>query len=265
MSAGTPQTAGTSFNTTVVAKDAFGNVATGYLGTVHFTSTDGAATLPSNYAFVAGDSGSHTFSVTLNTTGSRTVTATDTVTATITGTTAAITVNAGAASTATSTISASPGSITANGSTTSTITVQLKDSLGNNLTTSGGTVALATTSGSLGSVTDNANGTYTATLTSSTTAGTASVTGTLNAAAIASSASVTYTPGPATTFVVSGPGSITAGVATSVTVTAKDAFGNTATGYVGTVHFTSTDGSAVLPANYTFVAGDSAHTRSPQP
>src|SRR5439155_25227458 len=28
-------------------------------------------------------------------------------------------------------------------------------------------------------------------------------------------------------------------------------------GYTGTVHFTSTDGQSVLPANYTFVAGDS--------
>ena len=225
--AGTTQTAGTSFNTTVVAKDAFGNTATGYLGTVHFTSTDGAATLPSNYTFVAGDSGSKTFSVTLNTTGSRTVTATDTVTATITGTTAAITVNAGAASTATSTISASPGSITANGSTTSTITVQLKDALGNNLAGSGGTVALATTSGSLGSVTDNANGTYTATLTSSTTAGTATVTGTLNAAAIASSAAVTFTAGPATKYLVtsSSYGPI-AGSAVTITAQLADVNNN---------------------------------------
>jgi hypothetical protein len=44
-------------------------------------------------------------------------------------------------------------------------------------------------------------------------------------------------------------------------VTAQDQFGNTVTGYTGTVHFTSTDAQAVagagLPANYTFVAGDS--------
>ena len=143
VTAGTPQTAGTSFSAVVTAKDAFGNTATGYTGTVHFTSTDPAPTLPGDYTFVAGDSGSQTFSVTLNTTGSRTMTATDTVTGSITGTSSAITVNAGAASTATSTISAAPGSITADGSTTSTVTVQLKDALGNNLTSSGGTVALA--------------------------------------------------------------------------------------------------------------------------
>ncbi|PYQ46805.1 MAG: hypothetical protein DMF59_20620, partial [Acidobacteria bacterium] len=52
-------------------------VATVYTGTVHFTSTDGAATLPINYTFTAGDAGSHTFSFTLRTAGGQTVYATD--------------------------------------------------------------------------------------------------------------------------------------------------------------------------------------------
>src|SRR5581483_4292805 len=57
----------------------FGNTITSYTGTVHFTSNDGAASLPANYTFVAGDSGVHTFTngVTLNTTGSHTVVSTD--------------------------------------------------------------------------------------------------------------------------------------------------------------------------------------------
>ena len=67
-------------------RDAFGNVATGYTGTVHFTSSDGAATLPADYTFTGGDNGVHTLSVTLKTAGSQTVTATDTVTGSITGT-----------------------------------------------------------------------------------------------------------------------------------------------------------------------------------
>jgi len=49
---------------TVTAKDAYGNVATGYLGTVHFTSTDANAVLPANYKFTAANAGTHTFSVT---------------------------------------------------------------------------------------------------------------------------------------------------------------------------------------------------------
>jgi hypothetical protein len=74
-----------------------------------------------------------------------------------------------------STITASPTSIVANGTSISTITVQLKDSSNANLTTSGGTVVVTTSSGTLGSVTDNNNGTYTVVLTSSATAGTATL------------------------------------------------------------------------------------------
>ena len=68
-------TAGSATNVTVTAKDTYGNTATGYLGTVHFTSTDGSASLPGNYAFVSGDTGVNTFPVTLKTAGSQTVTA----------------------------------------------------------------------------------------------------------------------------------------------------------------------------------------------
>src|SRR5207248_349718 len=60
-----------------------------------------------------------------------------------------------------------------------------------------------------------------------------------------------------TTLVVSGfPSPITAGVAGSVTVTAKDIYGNPASNYTGTVALTSSDGQAVLHANNTFTSGD---------
>ena len=66
---------------------------------------------------------------------------------------------------------------------------------------------------------------------------------------------ITVNPGSASTLAVSGfPSPAIAGAAGSVTVTAKDAYGNTATGYVGTVKITSSDGKAVLPANYAFKA-----------
>jgi ELWxxDGT repeat protein len=59
------------------------------------------------------------------------------------------------------------------------------------------------------------------------------------------------------------PASITAGVAGSFTVTAKNADGSTNSGYRGTVHFTSSDPQAVLPADYTFTAADGGvHTFS---
>ncbi|MFB9262433.1 Ig-like domain repeat protein [Bradyrhizobium erythrophlei] len=151
VSAPAAATAGTAFNITVTALDASNGVATGYAGTVHFTSSDGAAVLPANATLTNGVG---TFSVTLNTSGSRTITATDTVTPAITG-----------------------------------------------------------------------------------------------------AANVNVTSNAAAHFVVSAPASATTGVAFNLTVTALDAANTTVTGYTGTVHFTSSDGAAVLPANATLTNG----------
>ena len=54
---------------------------------------------------------------------------------------------------------------------------------------------------------------------------------------------------------VIAPASATAGTGFSFTVTAQDQFNNTATGYTGTAHFSSSDGQAVLPANSTLTSG----------
>ena len=75
-------TAGTAFNFTVTALDASNNTVTTYAGTVHFTSTDGQATLPPNSTLT---NGTGNFSVALKTTGNQSITATDIVTASITG------------------------------------------------------------------------------------------------------------------------------------------------------------------------------------
>jgi hypothetical protein len=57
------------------------------------------------------------------------------------------------------------------------------------------------------------------------------------------------------------PSSATAGTPLDVTVTAVDPFGQTAVGYTGTVHFSSTDSGATLPDDYPFTAGDNgSHT-----
>jgi hypothetical protein len=67
----------TAFTLTVIALDAYGNVATGYTGKVHFTSSDHKAVLPPDYTFVPGDNGKHNFTVTLRSTGTQTVAVTD--------------------------------------------------------------------------------------------------------------------------------------------------------------------------------------------
>src|SRR5205085_1323212 len=152
VSAPASATAGTAFNFAVTALDAFNNTATGYAGTVHFTSSDGAATLPANSTLT---NGTGTFNATLRTHGNQPITATDTVTSSITGTSNAITVGAAAA----------------------------------------------------------------------------------------------------THIAVSAPATLHAALPFYFAVTALDAFNNTATGYAGIVHFTSSDGAATLPANSTLTNG----------
>jgi hypothetical protein len=61
--------AGQAGTFTVTAYDVYGNVATGYRGTVYFASGDARAALPANYTFTAADAGRHTFSFTLRTIG----------------------------------------------------------------------------------------------------------------------------------------------------------------------------------------------------
>lgn len=78
---------GDAAGATLTAYDASFNVATGYTGTVHFTSTDPAAALPADFTFSPADHGTHTFpaSFSFNTPGSHVVTVTDTADPTITG------------------------------------------------------------------------------------------------------------------------------------------------------------------------------------
>ena len=75
----TLDTAKKPFSATVTAYDPYGNVATGYRGTVHFISTDRGAVLPANYTFTTADAGIHTFgnAVTMKTVGQQTITVFD--------------------------------------------------------------------------------------------------------------------------------------------------------------------------------------------
>jgi hypothetical protein len=84
----TPIAAGTSMRLNVTAKDSAGNTATGYPGTVHFTSTDPKAILPPDTQLTNGVGN---FTVTFQTTGVQTVTAGD-LGGGATGTSVAVTV-----------------------------------------------------------------------------------------------------------------------------------------------------------------------------
>lgn len=92
----------------------------------------------------------------------------------------------------TTTITASPAAIPADGEYMSTITVHLKDADGNNVSNGGYTVTLTAMAGTLSDITENHDGAYTATLTSSTTASVVTVTGTLNALSINDDAEIEF-------------------------------------------------------------------------
>ena len=93
-----PVSAGAAGSLTVTALDGSSNTATGYRGTVHFTSSDPKAVLPADYTFTSADAGVHVFSVTLKTYGSQSVTVTDAANATIGGSRSGIAVTWPAAS-----------------------------------------------------------------------------------------------------------------------------------------------------------------------
>ena len=264
------KTAGVADNVTITAKDAFNNVATGYTGTVAITSTDGAAVLPANYTFVGGDNGTQVRSVTLNTVSGATVaiTATDTVTGTIAGTQSGIIVLPNT-SAATLQVTGFPSSPTAG--VAGSVTITAKTSGGATATTYTGTVHFTSTDGAATLPSDytfvagdNGVHTFTGGVTLITSAGGAkSITATDTTTFITGSQSgITVSPATAATLMVSGyPSPQFVGTTGSLTITAKDVYNNTATGYTGTVAFTSTDGVATLPSNYTFVGGDSGvHT-----
>ena len=232
----------TTSTITVQLKDANGNNLISGGDTVAL-----AATLGSLGSVTDNSDGTYTTTLT-SATSAGTATVTGTVNASAFTDNASVDFVPGPADRTTSTITAAPASIVADGATTSTITVQLKDANGNDLNSGGDTVALFTTLGSLGSVSDNGDGTYTAALTSSITAGTAIVTGSLNATAIIDNAVVSFIPGPADatqSTITAAPISIVADGATTSTITVqlKDANGNNLTGGGDTVALATTLGS----------------------
>jgi Ubiquitin-activating enzyme E1 FCCH domain len=125
-------TAGGQSVFTVTAQDPYSNTITGYAGTVDFTSTDGAATLPASRTLTAGVG---TFSSTLNTVGTQTITAADHASPSINGHTNGITV---AAAGATNFVVTSPSTNTVGNALVFTVTA--KDGGGNTVTGYNGTV-----------------------------------------------------------------------------------------------------------------------------
>ena len=259
----TPRTAGSTGSIRVTALDASGNRVHSYLGTVKFSSSDPQAKLPANYAFTAADAGTHVFSgaVILKTAGTQSVTATDTKTATIKGSQAGIVVNAAALSKLVVSGMTTPRTA----GTTGNIRVTATDAYGNRIHSYLGTVKFSSSDPQAKlpanykfTAADNGTHVFSGTVILKT-AGTQSVTATdtLTKTIKGSQAGIVVKAAAVKTLVVSGLTTPrTKGVAGSIRVTAVDAYGNRVSSYRGTVHFTSSDAKAKLPANYKFTATD---------
>lgn len=250
VSAPTTTIAGDQFMVTVSAIDALGNVATGYGSSIQFTSSDVQAGLPANYTFTPEDAGSHTFVVTLKSAGPRFISVRE----------------LGGTASGGATVNVTPGDVAslalAGGSgaigVARPITIVALDNFGNNISAYTGTVHVTSSDPAAVLPADVAlvNGVATVNVTLMT-VGTQTITATdVNDSSITGTISSDATPPVPARFVVEGFPASTAGVAQNFTVTVRDTIGQLATGFVGTVYFSSSDIQAGLPASYNFTAAD---------
>lgn len=248
LSAPANATAGDPVNVTVTAYDVYGNGATGYAGTVHFTSTDGAAVLPADATLLNGQ---RTFSATFRTAGSRTITATDTMTPALTRTSAPIAVTPGPVTDLR--ITGAPG--TADAGDPFDLTVSARDAFGNLITGYDGMVSFSSSDAQAVLPADMAltggAGVFSATLR---TAGSRTIT-VGDGTRTGTTPSIEVAPGAATKLRVVAPPTATAGAAFDVTVSALDAFDNVATGSTAIVTLASGPAAGTLPGPTALVAG----------
>jgi len=250
VAAPTTGVAGQAFSVTVAAQDSSGNTVTTYNGTIHFSSSDTSAgvVLPPDSTLTNGQG---TFSVTLIRAGSQTLTGSDA--ANNLSTTANLTVTAASASKL-----ALAGQNTTTAGSSFSFAVTAQDPYGNTDPSYAGTVHF-TTSDPSGSMPANATlvngrGSFSATLD---TAGSQTITAAdTGKASISGSLTVQVAAAAAASITLSIPGTVQAKQPFDVTATLYDRFGNVASDYRGTVHFSSSDLLAQLPADYTFTSVD---------
>ncbi|MCX6138426.1 MAG: Ig-like domain-containing protein [Ignavibacteriales bacterium] len=226
---------------TVTAKDATGNnIGTGG-AIVTITKQSGVGTIG---AVTDNGNGTYTATITSTTTAGNgvfvaTLGGSPVQSGTGSQTQSTITCTPGAADATVSTLTPTSTSITADGSSTQNLIVTVKDANGNNVGTGGATVVITQLSGtgSIGSVSDNGDGTYRATVTSPTLVGNGIFVATVggnpvkNSGGSQTQATVTYVAGAvnaaASTLTPTSASIVADGSSTQVlTVTAKDVHGN---------------------------------------
>jgi hypothetical protein len=241
-------TAGTAFNVTVSALDASNSVVTGYSGTVSLASSDSQAVLPAASGLT---NGMKTFSVTFKTAIGQTIIATDA--ASLTGTSNAINVSAGPATRLNvSAANAATVGIPFN------VTVTAFDAYNNTATGYSGMVHFSSSDPQAvlpaNSALANGMGIFPVTLKTMANA-TITATDTVTASLTGSSTPISVFSNAPTHLLVATLGNATTRAPISVQVKALDGANNISAGYSGTVHFTSTDSKAILPADATLPNG----------
>lgn len=225
---------------TVQLKDKFNNSLTTQSGTINITgvniATQKADKIEASYI------GNGKYAIELSSTKSGSdssigFTLTDSSDVTTTGSdTTSVTYTAGSLDLTQSTISLSKSEIIADNTDSSIVTIQLKDANGNNLTASGGTVVLVFNDGTTtkvgidSTVTDNLDGSYTATM-KSTQTGSDTIGFTVAGNAASNTKVLNYTPGAVDltqSTIVAKPVMIEANDSdtSTITVQLKDKYGN---------------------------------------
>jgi len=244
---------GSPFAVTITAADAFGNPDTSFAGSLHITSTDvHTGTDPSFAAFYPIDTtltnGVVNLTPTFMTPGTQTVSASGP----LSGNTGALTIAVGA--TAHFRIGVHPPYVAG---TPASFPLQATDAAGNFTSSYNGTAAITSSdlTATLPAPVTFVNGLSSAPVTFNTAGATTLTVTDTGKSTITSTASFTVSsPGPAVAFKIAAPASVTSGVAFGYDVTALDGNGNKATGYTGTVHFTS-NAAGSLPADFTLTNG----------
>jgi hypothetical protein len=229
------------------------------MGTVHFSAlaNDAQAALPADYTFTAADGSTHSFTATLTRTAGATspfIAATDVATGVHSA------VNIGVTPLAPVSLSEIVASTTPVRIPVGVVVLAL-DQYGNVATSYTGTVHFASSDPQAAlpadytfTAADAGRHTFTATLNTVGTQ-TLSVADTANAA-FSSQAQINVITVVPASFDLFASQTATAGAAQTYVLLALDSIGNVLTGYTGTVHLSSSDAKAVLPADYTFTAAD---------
>ena len=240
---------GGPLNFTVTAVDASGNVRTSYTGPITLTITNGTSTGSTTLTHGVG-----AFTATFSSTGNQTITASDSTPSGV----ATITVDTAAGNSVNHLFLSVPSNAVAG--VAFPVTVIAQDS--SNIVAAGytGTVHFTSSDGSAvlpadAKLTDGI-GTFMVTLKTVNRGSFSTITVTDSTRTIVSTG-ITTSAAAADHFSVSVPGTAITGTAFNVTVSALDPFGNIDTGYAGAIHFSSSDGQAILPADANLSSGES--------